>query len=48
MEASIIHEVRGNNLLKQFPVALEEGDGMVGFGKAIVWLIGFGDRDNLG
>jgi hypothetical protein len=41
VDASVIHDVGGNNLLQELAAALEEGDGMICFGQAIVRLVEF-------
>ena len=38
----------GDNLLKDFAMTFEKGDGMISFGKGIIRLLGLGDDNNFG
>ena len=38
----------GNNLLKEFAMTFQKGNGAIGFGECIVRFLWFRDNDNLG
>jgi hypothetical protein len=47
MVALVCSKAVSNDFLEEFTCALEKGDGSVGFGEGVVWLVRFGDDDHV-